>query len=109
MCGMREHSLSFRFLLARRVLSPASSASVVVATTTDVSVPDRRAVRRFRVGVGFVETVLQDRLDRAVGGCADVVAAPARGLDAPGPVGAPTVADAQAPPGRTPRVGGGVH
>ena len=39
--------------------------------------PDRRAVRRFRVGVGFVETVLQDRLDRAVGGCADVVATPA--------------------------------
>src|SRR5450756_3147553 len=34
-CGMREHRLSFRFLLTRRVLSPASIASVVIATTTD--------------------------------------------------------------------------
>src|SRR5882672_10873617 len=33
MCGMREHRLSFGFLLTRGVLSPASSASVVVATT----------------------------------------------------------------------------
>src|SRR6202521_3307704 len=86
----------FVFVFTRRVLSPASIASVVVATTTDVGVPDRRAVRRFRVGVSFVETVLQDRLDRAVGGCADVVAAPARCLDAFGPVSPHQADDAQA-------------
>ena len=87
MCGMRQHAsfLSFSFhpqlffacrrLRASRSTRSSGSCSVVVATTTDVGVPDRRAVRRVRVGVGFVETVLQDRLDRAVGGRADVVAA----------------------------------
>ena len=44
--------------------------------------PDRRAVRRLFGCVGFVEPVLEDRGDRAVAGRADVVAAPAGGLEA---------------------------
>ena len=43
---------------------------------------DRWAIRRSVVCVGAIEPMLQDRLDRAVGGRADVVAAPAGGLDA---------------------------
>src|SRR5471030_1172195 len=35
-----------------------------------------------RLGEGAIEPVLQDRLDRAVGGGADIVAAPGRSLDA---------------------------
>ena len=49
MCGMREHRLSFRFLSPAGLLRLHPVASVVVATTTDVGVPDRRAVRRFRL------------------------------------------------------------
>jgi hypothetical protein len=55
---------------------------VVVATSADVGVPDRGRVRRVRFGEGAIEPVLQDRLDRAVGGRADIVAAPGRCLDA---------------------------
>src|SRR5438132_14177785 len=82
-------------------LSPAQGCarmpvSVVVATTADVGVPDWRGVRRFGVGVGLVETVLQDRLDRAVGGRANVIAAPARRLDAPSAMGPNEADDAQA-------------
>ena len=55
---------------------------MVVATPTDIGVPDRGCVRRVRFGEGAIEPVLQDRLDRAVGGGADIVAAPGRGLDA---------------------------
>src|SRR5713101_7306841 len=64
-----------------------SVVSVVVATTTDVGVPDRRAVRRFRVGVGSVEPGLEDGCDRPIGGRADVVAALARRLDTGGAIG----------------------
>ena len=51
---------------------------MVVATPADVGVPDRGCVRRVRFGEGAIEPVLQDRLDRAVGGGADIVAAPGR-------------------------------
>src|ERR1700733_1374007 len=60
----------------------SGSCSVVVATPTDIDVPDRGCVRRVRFGEGTIEPVLQDRLDRAVGCGADIVAAPGRGLDA---------------------------
>jgi hypothetical protein len=55
---------------------------VVVARSTDVGVPDRGCVRHSRCGEGAIEPVVQDRLDRAVGGRADLVAAPGRRLDA---------------------------
>src|SRR5712671_1939406 len=60
----------------------SGSCSVVVATPADVGVPDRGRVRRAWFGEGAIKPVLQDRLDRAVGGGADIVAAPGRGLDA---------------------------
>src|SRR4249919_1857483 len=85
----------FVFLLTRGVRSPASSASVVVATTTDFGVLDRRAIRRFRVDVGFVEPGLEDGRDRSVGGRADIVAALACRLDAGGAVGLHQAHDAQ--------------
>src|ERR1700685_3325314 len=59
----------------------SGSCSVVVATPTDIGVPDRGCVRRVRFGEGTIEPVLQDRLDRAVGGRADIVAAPGCRLD----------------------------
>src|SRR5437763_11167850 len=60
----------------------SGSCSVVVATPADVGVPDRGHVRRTRFGKGAIESVLQDRLDRAIGGRADIVAALGRRLDA---------------------------
>ena len=79
--GMCEHCF-LSFLRPPDCSIPGSGSSVVVATAADVAVPDRRGVRRRFSCVGFVEPVLQDRGDRAVGGGADVVAAPAGGLDA---------------------------
>src|ERR1700685_2493870 len=60
----------------------SGSCSVVVATPTDIGVRYRGGVRRVRLAEGTIEPVLQDRLDRAVGGRADIVAAPGRSLDA---------------------------
>src|SRR6202051_4141328 len=60
----------------------SGSCSVVVATPTAIGVPERGCARRVRFGEGTIEPVLQDRLDRAVCGGADIVAAPGRGLDA---------------------------
>src|SRR5271156_2809789 len=71
-----------RRLRASRGTRSSGSCSVVVATPADVGVPDRGRVRRTRFGEGAIETVLEDRLDRAVGGRADVVAALGRRLDA---------------------------
>src|ERR1700730_18704298 len=82
--------LSFRPHLSSRAAAcgppggtrSSGSCSVVVATPAYVGVPDRGCVRRARFGEGAIEPVLQDRLDRAVGGGADIVAAPGRSLDA---------------------------
>src|SRR5205809_3831805 len=75
--------LSIAFLSSFRPpgCSILGSASVVVAGATDVAVPDRRGLRRRFACVGSVEPVLQDRGDGAVGGGADIVAAPTGGLD----------------------------
>src|SRR5712671_2638644 len=90
-CGSMCHSSLFCspaiFLRVPRLAglpgcAVTGSYSVVVATPTDVGVPDRGRVRRARFGEGAIEPVLQDRLDRAVGGGADIVAAPGRSLDA---------------------------
>jgi hypothetical protein len=67
MGGMGQH----RFLLSL----------VVVATAADVAVPDRRAFRWLPLAVGPVETMLEDRGDGAVAASADVVAAPAGGIE----------------------------
>ena len=67
MGGMGQH----RFLLS----------SVVVATAADVAVPDRRAFRWLPLAVGLVEAMLEDRGDGAVAVSADVVAAPAGGIE----------------------------
>src|SRR5580692_4025120 len=69
-------------LRASRGTRSSGSCSVVVATPADVGVPDRGCVRRVWFGEGAIEPVLQNLLDRAVGGGADIVAAPGRGLDA---------------------------
>ena len=45
---------------------------VVVATPADIGVPDRGRVRRVGFREGAIEPILQDRLDRAVGGRTDV-------------------------------------
>src|SRR5258708_35073179 len=71
-----------RGLRASRGPRSSGSCSVVVATPADVGVPDRGRVRRVRFGKGAIEPVLQDGLDRAVGGRADIVATPGRRLDA---------------------------
>src|SRR5436189_4766611 len=75
---------------------PGSVPSVVVAGATDVAVPDRRGLRRRFSCVGFVEPVLQDRSDRAVGGGADVVASATGGLDPGRAVAARQPQDAEA-------------
>jgi len=67
MGGMGQH----RFLLYL----------VVVATAADVAVPDRRAFRWLPLAVGPVEAMLEDRGDGAVAASADVVAAPAGGIE----------------------------
>jgi hypothetical protein len=68
---MFEHC-SPLFSSSAGLLHPWQRPSVVVAVAADVAVPDRRGLRRRFVG--FVELVLQDRSDGAVGGGADVVA-----------------------------------
>ena len=55
---------------------------MVVATPADVGVPDRGGVRRARFAEGAIEPILQDRLDRAVSGRANIVAAFGCRLDA---------------------------
>src|SRR5258706_7802233 len=85
-----------RRLRASRGTRSSGSCSVVVATPADVGVPDRRCVRRVRFGEGAIESVLQDRLDRAVGGRADIVAAPGRRLDALRPMALDEAEDAKA-------------
>src|SRR5258705_5701212 len=40
---------------------------VVVTRATDVAVLDRCSIRRLLIHVGFVETIIEDRLDRAEG------------------------------------------
>jgi hypothetical protein len=47
----------------------------------DVAVPDRRAFRGLPLAVGPVEAMLEDRGDGAVAASADVVAAPAGGIE----------------------------
>src|SRR3954453_17160977 len=56
-------------------------SSVVVATAADVAVPDRRAFRWLPLAAGPVEAMLEDRGDGAVAASADVVAAPAGGIE----------------------------
>ena len=60
--------------------------SVVVVTPADIVVMERSVVGRLAgegaLGVSSVETVFEDRRDRAVGGRTDVVAAPAGRFDA---------------------------
>src|SRR4029077_14707240 len=63
--GMREHIFS----------------SVVVASPSDVGVPDWFAFRGILLRVGFVEPMLQDRDDGDVARRADIVAAVAGGFD----------------------------
>src|SRR5204863_4161536 len=75
---------------------PGSAPSVVVAGATDVAVPDRRGLRRRFSCVGFVEPVLQDGSDGAVGGGADVVATPTCGFDPGSAVAAREPQDAEA-------------
>src|SRR5258708_647606 len=55
--------------------------SVVVASPSDVGVPDRLAFRGAFPRVGLVEPMPQDRSDGAVAGRADVVAAMAGGFE----------------------------
>src|SRR5713226_4344652 len=71
-----------RRLRASRGTRSSGSCSVVIATPAEIDEPDRGCVQRVRFGEGTIEPVLEDRLDRAVGGGADIVAAPGRGLDA---------------------------
>src|SRR4029077_18833286 len=74
-------------------LMPA--CSVVVAGAANVAVLDR-CLAGCLPRESLVETVLEDRCDRAVGGHADVVAAPAGGLDARGAVAFDEAQDAEA-------------
>src|SRR5205085_5303309 len=70
-------------------------SSVVVTIAADVAVMDGWCLRRLVVGVGAIEPVLQDRLDRAVACGADVVAASAGGFDAGRAVAAREPQDAE--------------
>src|SRR5580765_6224137 len=70
-------------------------SSVVVTIAADVAVMDRWCLGRLVVGVGAIEPMRQDRLDRAVARGADVVAASAGCFDAGRAVAAREPQDAE--------------
>ena len=69
---------------------------MVVAAATDVAVLDRRLVRHRLRAVGSVEVVAQDRDNRTVATCANIIATQAGRLDALGAPGAHQPQDARA-------------